>query len=329
MPKSEEALRVFISHAGEDRERFVRTFAERLVASGVNAWVSFWEMLPGDSLVDKIFNEGLKPSDAVVVVMSEFSINKPWVQKELNVAVVKSIEDRTKLIPVCLEGCKVPECLRDTLWQNISNLDSYDSQFEYILNSIHGQYKKPPLGERPVYIRPDVLHIGNLAQIDAVFFEAACRIAIDQGHPLIHAEPLVASLKEQGISEEQIMETQEVLEGRYYVKLFRVLGPPHAYDFSITTHGFEQFAREGVPNYDKFWTDVARILVRKVLQEKGQTSKHSIANELQQPRFIVEHLLEEFENKGLIKVAKSIGGDLFMDVWWVSPELRRRLAGDA
>jgi hypothetical protein len=120
--------------------------------------------------------------------------------------------------------------------------------------------------------------------IDAVIFETACRIAIKQGHPLIHAEPLVATLNEQGISKEQIMETQEVLEGRHYIKLHRVLAPLHAYDFSIRTHGFEQFARVGVPNYDKLCADVARILVRKVLQEKEQTSKHSIADDLGQPR---------------------------------------------
>ncbi len=64
---------VFISHAGEDRERFVRRFAERLRAKGVDAWVSFWEINPGDSLVDKIFEEGLKDCHAFVLVLSDNS----------------------------------------------------------------------------------------------------------------------------------------------------------------------------------------------------------------------------------------------------------------
>jgi hypothetical protein len=42
---------------------------------GVNAWLDVWEILPGDSLVDKIFNEGLKPADAVIVVLSNASIS--------------------------------------------------------------------------------------------------------------------------------------------------------------------------------------------------------------------------------------------------------------
>ena len=51
--------KVFISHAGEDRE-FAQDLATKLRARGVNAWLDVWEILPGDSLIDKIFEEGLK-----------------------------------------------------------------------------------------------------------------------------------------------------------------------------------------------------------------------------------------------------------------------------
>ena len=34
-----ENPRVFISHAGEDNERFVFGFAEKLYANGIQAWV--------------------------------------------------------------------------------------------------------------------------------------------------------------------------------------------------------------------------------------------------------------------------------------------------
>ena len=93
---------VFISHATEDKQRFVLSFAERLLSKGVNAWVDQWEMLPGDKLVDRVFDGGLKPSDVVIVVLSKASIQKPWVQKELNTAVVKNIEDKTRLTQL---GC--------------------------------------------------------------------------------------------------------------------------------------------------------------------------------------------------------------------------------
>ena len=47
--------KVFISHASEDKDLFVIPFSKKLLENGIDAWVDKWEMLPGDSLVDKIF----------------------------------------------------------------------------------------------------------------------------------------------------------------------------------------------------------------------------------------------------------------------------------
>ena len=44
------------------------------------------------------------------------------------------------------------------------------------------------------------------------------------------------------------------------------------------------------------------------------------------PLRIVEHIyFESLKHSGLIKYGESIGGGLHMDVYWVSPELRRKL----
>lgn len=91
--------KVFISHASEDKQRFVVAFAERLRQSGVDAWLDQLEMRPGDSLVDKIFEEGLAQAQAVIVVISAASVKKLWVREELNLAVVKRIGKGLKLIP--------------------------------------------------------------------------------------------------------------------------------------------------------------------------------------------------------------------------------------
>ena len=49
--------KVFISHASEDKERFVLGFAAKLHIDGVDAWIDRWEIMSGDSLVD---NDDLK-----------------------------------------------------------------------------------------------------------------------------------------------------------------------------------------------------------------------------------------------------------------------------
>ncbi len=79
--------KVFISHASEDKQRFVVNFAKQLRDNGVDAWLDQWEMKPGDSLVDKIFEEGLKEASAVIIVLSTNSVRKPWVLEELNTSV--------------------------------------------------------------------------------------------------------------------------------------------------------------------------------------------------------------------------------------------------
>lgn len=93
--------KAFVSHASEDKERFVIPFATALRAKGIDAWVDRWEMRLGDSLVDKIFEEGLKDASAVIIVLSNASIAKPWVREELNGAFVKRMEKGTRIIPIC------------------------------------------------------------------------------------------------------------------------------------------------------------------------------------------------------------------------------------
>lgn len=167
--------KVFICHATEDKERFVLRLYERLRSKGIDAWLDTFEILPGDKLVTKIFNEGLKQSDAVIVVLSAVSIIKPFVQKELDAAVVKSIRERTRLIPIRLDSCEIPYCLLDTLYQEVLDVESYD--FERIVNAIYGQYERPPLGQPPIYVH-DVLKPDGLTPIDSTIFGHACRIAL-------------------------------------------------------------------------------------------------------------------------------------------------------
>ena len=63
-------MRAFLSHASEDKEDFVEPLARELAEMGVAPWLDIWEIRPGDSLVRKLFEEGLDTVDAVIVVVS-------------------------------------------------------------------------------------------------------------------------------------------------------------------------------------------------------------------------------------------------------------------
>src|SRR5262249_11150936 len=133
-------------------------------------------------------------------------------------------------------------------------------------------------------------------------------------------DPLIGSLREQDVSESQIMESQEILEGRGYIELHRTMGPPHVQAFRVLPLGFDSYVKAAVPDFDGVCTSVARMLVR------GDSMSHrGIAQELQQPPFLIEHIFRLLGSNGLIKFAESSGGGLHMDVFWVSPQLRRNL----
>jgi hypothetical protein len=103
--------KVFISHASEDKDRFVLEFAKKLRENGVDAWIDVWEMLPGDSLVDKVFYEGIKNARAMIVVLSNYSVEKPWVREELNRGFLDRLSGKCRIIPVVIDDCPIPEPL--------------------------------------------------------------------------------------------------------------------------------------------------------------------------------------------------------------------------
>jgi hypothetical protein len=312
-----EAIEAFISHASEDKDRFVRQFATRLRARGVNVWLDEWEINPGDNPVRKIFEEGLSTCKIIILVMSAKSVTKPWVREELDAAFVKKVEGKARLIPIRLDGCQMPECLKTTYWQAIDNLDDYDNAFERILNGIFSRHPKPPLGQPPRYTQAPVLQIGELTQIDALLFEKACRITIQQGDSLVDDGPWLTEIEGLDLTKEQIADSQEILEEYGYITIHRTIGPHRIHAFSVTFLGFQQFAEIGVPRFNEVVCEVAAHLLRNEF-----STGDSLAQALNQPLRVSEHILELLENKNLIKISRQYGGS-YMTVWQVSAKLRR------
>ena len=74
---------VFISHASEDKDDFVRPFATLLREKGLLVWYDEFELKIGDKLRRKI-DEGLSASRYGIVVLSNSFFRKEWPQKELD-----------------------------------------------------------------------------------------------------------------------------------------------------------------------------------------------------------------------------------------------------
>ena len=71
---------VFICHASEDKDDFVRPLAELLAQQHIDVWYDEFSLSIGDSLSQKI-DEGLAKSKFGIVVLSPSFFKKPWAKR--------------------------------------------------------------------------------------------------------------------------------------------------------------------------------------------------------------------------------------------------------
>jgi hypothetical protein len=91
---------VFICHASEDKDGFVRPLAEALRSHHVDVWYDEFALTVGDSLREAI-DRGLATSQFGIVVLSPHFFQKRWPQRELNGLVAREVsEDRHLVLPV-------------------------------------------------------------------------------------------------------------------------------------------------------------------------------------------------------------------------------------
>ena len=92
---------VFICHASEDKEDFVRPLAKALEAEGLRVWYDEFELTAGDGLLQSI-DYGLARSRFGAVVLSHNFFQKSWPKKELDGLAARegSPKNRKVILPV-------------------------------------------------------------------------------------------------------------------------------------------------------------------------------------------------------------------------------------
>ena len=143
--------KVYLAHASEDKDR-VRPIAKYLMANGVDVWFDEWEIEPGDSLRQKM-EEGLGAMTHFVVVLTETSITKPWVAKEIDVGLVQQVGGKSRFVPlvVDLDPAKLSPFLQAMLFLKIDPASEAD--LKGLVDRLHGVSRKPPLGDAPRYVQ--------------------------------------------------------------------------------------------------------------------------------------------------------------------------------
>lgn len=311
------APKVFLSHASEDKDRFVVGFARQLRENGVDVWLDQWEMKPGDSLVDKIFEEGLKEARAVIIILSTISVQKPWVREELNASVVNRISRGTKLIPVVIDECDVPESLRSTVWQKVDNLDDYSQSLQGILAAIFDAIDKPAIGKLPARFSGSEPLISGLTRVDDLVLRDIARLQIEGNNGLVMFDQLCAEPTLADVPQQELIDSLEILGQKYLIKIAYVLGVPLSH-VVLTELGFQQFAEAYVPGYNEVVARIAALLINENVCQNEE-----LASRINRPVGFVDFVLSLMESNNHIKISKYIGGQ--SRVWQISPSLKRAL----
>jgi hypothetical protein len=314
LPVSSKA---FVSHASEDKADFAEPLALKLTQLGIEPWLDKWEIRPGDSLIRKLFDEGLASADAVIIVVSSSSASKPWVREELDAAMVRRITKSTRLIPIRLDQAEMPEPLQHLLWVNA---DRSEAGVEYaaqqIADTLHGRSMKPAIAPPPQYTA--TVPIRGLTPADTTLLILLAQEAIA-------AESLLAlpwrrinvAAEGTGLAGDAVHESLAALEQRSFVKVKYVAGSPHMLE--LRAIGFDRCIDRIVADAES----ARQKIIASLLNDPPSTfnAAHDLAELTNTPLLFVLEYLKRLRSKGYIGLSLTLGG--YSRVYDIKPTLRR------
>lgn len=131
---------VFISHASEDKEEFVKPLVESLQSLGYKVWYDEFTLKVGDSLRRSIDN-GLNNSRYGVVVLSSAFFSKNWPQYELDGLQALEMEGSKVILPIWhlvsknqVQNYSPSLVDKKALNSSVSTIDEIAAQLAEVLN---------------------------------------------------------------------------------------------------------------------------------------------------------------------------------------------------
>lgn len=184
--------KAFLSYASEDRE-LAEHVAQALQASGVETWWDRWEIRAGDSIVEKI-NDGLGDCTHFIVLLSPNSINKPWVQTEIDAGFIRRVSGEAKFIPLRSElpAELLPPLLRPLHSPELS--DTPEQEIDQLVSDIYELTRKPELGKKPAAVDQPQSPYSAAAMSVAEYFCRETENAV-WADPQISEEDLAAAVE--------------------------------------------------------------------------------------------------------------------------------------
>jgi hypothetical protein len=126
---------VFLSHNRVDRP-FVRRIFRELRKRGVPCWLDEAEILPGDSLIEKIA-DAITEMDYLLCFISEDSIKSSWVRKEISIALTQEIAGRqVRVVPAMIGSVQdeqIPPAISDKYYLDFRSNAPFEKAMHELL----------------------------------------------------------------------------------------------------------------------------------------------------------------------------------------------------
>jgi len=295
--------RIFISHASEDKAEFAKPMADHfLTQKGIDAWLDLYEIVGGDDLVEKIWEEGFN-ADCMVVLLSPDFLTKKWPMNELRTAIAKKINDKFRVIPVVVRPCAVPDALASTLRFEVGKDGTIIQIADKIADIVHGVTIKPALGSAPGHVTARTLKIPGLNSADALILEAIFDdlIAKDQG--IIYTRDIRPIASANQIGETAFGDSLEMLvESGWIAVNFGGMGNRIPQTLDMPPQVILTLARAKDIDVDGVTCQLAGLIIND-----GITDGQMLESRVACPHQILMAVIADLKASGLINHAQFIG----------------------
>ena len=131
-------MNIFISYSHQDIN-IADVISDRLKNEGHDIWIDSWNIRAGDNILKKM-NEGLKKADALILLVSNNSLNSKSVMSEFSAIAFGELSNKTRrVIPVIIDKCQVPNYLSQYLYIDLT-ID-FESGIEKLIHSLSDSNK--------------------------------------------------------------------------------------------------------------------------------------------------------------------------------------------
>jgi hypothetical protein len=208
-----EIPHAFLCYGIEDMA-LAEKLALAMQSHGIETWWDKWCICPGDSLRQKV-DEGLGNCTHFIVLLTPTSINKPWVNQEMDTGFIRKLDDHCTFIPLRyrLPANQLPPLLRGIFSPEVNDPER---DIEQLIHDIHGVTRKPPLGEPPALVN-------KATNVNTGYSAAALAIAqifVERTSRAVYGDPQVPVVELQettGLSEEDFEDALDELDDKVQV----------------------------------------------------------------------------------------------------------------